>query len=111
MGTDFLPYRERTGPQHRVYVIKVESLDEAIPWDNYVGYTTLYLRERWQRYQDLNGKVSKYFRKRQVRARHFEYDLMNGWGPYETKEEGLQAEGELARHLLAAGYAVYSDQL
>ena len=111
MSTDFLPYRERTGPQHRVYVIRVERVDETVTWDYYVGYTNLYLRERWDRYQDLTGSVSTSFRRGQVRAVEYAYDLMDGWGPYETREQGLQAEGDLARTLHRAGYAVYSDRM
>jgi len=111
MESTFTPHNERTGPQHRVYVIRVERLDEAITWDYYVGYTNLYLRERWQRYEQLTDTVSKFFRRGQVRAIGYEYDLMKGWGPYDAKEDGLQAEGDLARALRDAGYAVHSDRL
>lgn len=107
----FIPFNERKGPQHRVYVIEVKVVDESIPWNFYVGYTNLYLLERWKRYEDLSGSVSKYFRKGQVVALKFRYDLMKGWGPYHTKDEGYQAEGELARSLSSAGFKVYSDKL
>ena len=63
MTSDFPAHHERTGPQHRVYVIEVERLDPAITWDYYVGSTGQYLRERWQRYEQLTAKVSKYFRR------------------------------------------------
>jgi len=104
-------HSKRKGPQHRVYVIEVEVVDESIPWNLYVGYTNLYLRERWKKYEDLSDSVSKYFRKGRVVALKFRYDLMKGWGPYETNEEGIWAEGELALTLLKAGHKVYSDQL
>lgn len=111
MTSEFPPFHERTGPQHRVYVIEVERIDESITWDLYVGSTNLYLRERWQRYEQVTDTVSKYFRRGQVRAVGYRYDLMKGWGPYETKEQALDAEGELALALEAAGWAVYSDRL
>jgi len=107
----FPPHGKRKGPQHRVYVIEVEVVDESIPWNFYVGYTNLYLRERWERYEALSDSVAKYFRKGDVIALKFRYDLMKGWGPYKTKDEGLWAEGELALKLLKAGHKVYSDQL
>ena len=107
----FPPHGKRKGPQHRVYVIEVEVVDESIPWNLYVGYTNLYLRERWKKYEELSDTVSKYFRKDRVVALKFRYDLMKDWGPYDTKEEGIWAEGELALTLLKAGQKVYSDQL
>ena len=107
----FPPHKERDGPQHRVYVIEVEVVDESIPWNFYVGYTNLHLQERWERYEALANSVSKYFRKGQVVALKFRYDLMKDWGPYATRDEGIWAEGELALMLSKAGYNVYSDQL
>jgi hypothetical protein len=107
----FPPHSKREGPQHRVYVIEVEVVEESIPWNLYVGYTNLYLRERWERYEDLSDSVSKYFRKGHVVALKFRYDLMKGWGPYDTQEDGMWAEGELALTLMKAGHKVYSDQL
>ena len=111
MSNDFPPHHERTGPQHRVYVIEVERVDPAITWDFYVGSTGLYLRERWERYEQLTDKVSKYFRRGQVKALRYRYDLMKGWGPYDTHDECLQAEGDLAVALQLAGFSVYSDRL
>jgi len=107
----FPPHNERNGPQHRVYVIEVEVVDESILWNLYVGYTSLYLQERWERYEALAESVSKYFRKGQVVALKFRYDLMKDWGPYATRDEGILAEGELALTLSKAGHNVYSDQL
>ena len=106
----FPPHNERKGPQHRVYVIEVEAIDKSISWTLYVGYTNLYLRERWERYESLSDRVSKFFRKGQVVALAYRFDLMDGWGPYDTKAEGLWAEGELALTLTRAGHNVYSDQ-
>lgn len=111
MTSEFPAFHERTGPQHRVYVIEVERLDPSITWDLYVGSTNLYLRERWERYEQLTDTVSKYFRRGQVRALGYRYDLMKGWGPYDSKEECLVAEGALAAQLQRDGYAVYSDRL
>jgi len=107
----FPPHSKRKGPQHRVYVIEVEVVGESIPWNLYVGYTNLYLQERWERYQTLSGTVSRYFRRGQVVAKEFRFDLMKGWGPYDTRDEGIWAEGELALTLSKAGHKVYSDQL
>lgn len=109
--TTFPPFNQREGPQHRVYVIEVEVMDKSIPWNLYVGYTNLYLRERWKKYEELSASVSKYFRSGKVVAREFRYDLMKGWGPYNTKEEGIWAEGELAFTLSREGFKVYSEQL
>ncbi len=106
----FPPHCKRKGPQHRVYVIEVEVVAESIPWNLYVGYTNLYVLERWERYEALSDSVAKYFRKGDVVALEFRYDLMKGWGPYKTNK-GLWAEGELALKLLKAGHKVYSDQL
>lgn len=111
MSNNFLPFEERTGPQHRVYVIEVERIDPAIRWDLYVGSTNLYLRERWQRYEQLTSTVSKYFRRGQVRAVRYRYDLIAGWGPYDTHEQALEAEGRLAASLERSGHAVHSDRL
>jgi hypothetical protein len=112
LGMDtFPPHSKRDGPQHRVYVIEVDVVDESIAWNLYVGYTNLYLRERWEKYENLSASVSKYFRRGQVVALKFRYDLTKGWGPYKTKDEGLWAEGELALKLLKGGHKVYSDQL
>ena len=86
-------------------------MDKSIPWNLYVGYTNLYLRERWKKYEELSASVSKYFRSGKVVAREFRYDLMKGWGPYNTKEEGIWAEGELAFTLSREGFKVYSEQL
>lgn len=108
---DFPPHHERKGPQHRVYVIEVEPLDPSITWTLYVGYTNLYLRERWKRYEDLSDSVSRYFRNGHVRALRYRYDLAEGWGPYEDKDTALEAEGDLALALCEAGYGAYSDQL
>ena len=111
MTSPFPPFHERKGPQHRVYVVAVERVDPAITWDLYVGSTNLYLRERWQRYENLTDKVSQYFRHGKVRAIGYRYDLMDGWGPYETREEALEKEGALATSLQRDGYSVYSDRL
>ncbi len=99
------------GPQHRVYVIEVKVIDPKISWTLYVGYTNLYLRERWQRYIEMLDKIFKYFRTHRVEATHFRYDLMDRWGPYETREEAIMAEGDLPLALQKLGHAVYSDQL
>jgi hypothetical protein len=108
---EFPPHHGRTGPQHRVYVIEVEVVDPQIAWTLYVGYTNLYLRERWIRYEQRADSVSRYFRDGRVIPVRYRYDLTKGWGPYATRDEGVRAEGDLALALEQAGFAVYSDQL
>ena len=84
-------------------MIEVEIVHKSIPWNLYVGYTNLYLRERWKRYEELSPSVSKFFRSGKVIALEFRYDLTKGWGPYDTKEEGIWAEGALVLTLSRGG--------
>jgi hypothetical protein len=84
---------------------------KSIPWNLYVGYTNLYLRERWKRYEELSPSVSKFFRSGKVIALEFRYDLTKGLGPYDTKEEGIWAEGALALTLSRGEHEIYSEQL
>ena len=99
-------------PQHRVYVIEVERLDPTVDWDYYVGYTNNFFKVRWEKYVDLvPNSVSGYFRHGKVKALGYRYDLMKGWGPYETKQAGELAEGDLALYLEDLGYRTYTDKL
>ena len=108
--TGFTPHADRTGPQFRVYVIEVQRLTPDATFDFYVGSTGNYLRERWANYEQ-NKKVSKHFRNGHVQALDYRYDLMQGWGPYMTRDEAEKAEGELAYSLKQQGLQVYSDRL
>ena len=97
--------------EFNVYAIEVKVIDSKVDWNFYVGYTERTLDQRWLTYTELGRSVSKFFRNDRVHALAYRKDLMKGWGPYDTKDEALIAEGDFALHLKDRGYRVYSDML
>jgi len=104
--------RERSeGPRrYALYVIEIESLDERVPYEFYVGYTLTSGKNRFRQHQSGGGRAARIFRSKRARAVRLRSDLTEGLPRYRTKDTALAAEGLLARVITANVGPAYSDQ-
>ena len=107
-----LAARERCdGPRrYALYVIEIESLDERVPYEFYVGYTLTSGQNRFRQHQSGGDRAARIFRSKRARAVRLRSDLTEGLPRYRTKETALAAEGLLARVITANVGPAYSDQ-
>ena len=104
--------RERSDGARRyaLYVIEIESLDERVPYEFYVGYTLTSGRNRFRQHQSGGDRAARIFRSKRARAVRLRSDLTEGLPRYRTKDTALAAEGLLARVITANVGPAYSDQ-
>ena len=94
----------------RQWQVYVYELDDAAGPGRVAGKPNLYVGETERTVLERLGAhlTNKLTGSRKVR-KHFRairFDLFEGWGPYETESDALRAEGDLARSLREAGFAV-----
>ena len=104
--------RERSGGarHYALYVIEIESLDERVPYEFYVGYTLTSGRNRFRQHQSGGDRAARMFRSKRARAVRLRSDLTEGLPRYRTQETALAAEGLLARVITTHVGPAYSDQ-
>jgi len=96
--------------RYALYVIEVESLDERVPYEFYVGVTMTSGRHRMKQHSEGGNRAWRMFRNGKARPVRLREDLMQGLPRFRTQEKALQAEGLLARVISANVGPAYSDQ-
>jgi len=97
--------------RYALYVIEVESLDERVPYEFYVGVTRTSGRNRMKQHSEGGNRAWRKFRNGQARPVRLREDLTEGLPRFRTKERALAAEGTLARVISASVGPAYSDQV
>jgi hypothetical protein len=96
--------------RYALYVIEIESLDDRVPYEFYVGYTLTSGRNRMKQHSEGGKRAARMFRNGRARTIRLREDLTAGLPRYRTKEVALNAEGLLARVITANVGPAYSDQ-
>jgi len=102
---------QRGARRYALYVIEVESLDERVPYEFYVGMTNNSGRHRMKQHSEGGNRAWRKFRKGQARPARLREDLTEGLPRFRTKAKALAAEGLLARVITANIGPAYSDQI
>jgi len=97
--------------RYALYVIEVESLDDRVPYEFYVGMTRTSGRHRMTQHSERGDRAWKMFRNGHARPVRLREDLTEGLPRFRTEAKALQAEGLLARVISANVGPAYSDQL
>jgi len=97
--------------RYALYVIEVESLDERVPYEFYVGVTKTSGRHRMKQHSAGGDRAWRMFRNGKARPVRLREDLMQGLPRFRTKDTALAAEGTLARVISANVGPAYSDQM
>jgi hypothetical protein len=109
---DLAAKEEQVGTRrYALYVIEVESLDERIPYEFYVGMTRTSGRHRMTQHIQRGDRAWKMFRNGKARPVRLREDLTEGLPRFRTEAKALRAEGLLARVISANVGPAYSDQL
>ena len=103
--------RQEGARRYALYVIEVESLDERVPYDFYIGMTNKSGRHRMTQHSERGDRVWRMFRNGKARPVRLREDLTEGLPRFRTKAKAIQAEGLLARVISANLGPAYSDQL
>ena len=96
--------------RYALYVIEIESLDERVPYEFYIGMTRTSGRHRMRQHAERGSRASRMFRNGKARPVRLREDLTEGLPRFRTQEMALQAEGLLARVISANVGPAYSDQ-
>lgn len=96
--------------RYALYVIEIESLDDRVPYEFYVGYTKTSGRNRMRQHSEGGKRAARMFRNGRARTVRLREDLTAGLPRYRTKDIALEAEGLLARVVSANVGPAYSDQ-
>lgn len=96
--------------RYALYVIEVESLDERVPYEFYIGVTLTSGKHRMKQHSEGGNRAWRKFRNGQARPVRLREDLTEGLPRFRTKGKALAAEGTLARVISANVGPAYSDQ-
>ena len=102
--------RQEGTRRYALYVIEVESLDERVPYEFYVGVTKTSGQHRMEQHSEGGDRAWRKFRNGQARPVRLRGDLTDGLPRFRTRAKALQAEGLLARVITTNVGPAYSDQ-
>lgn len=102
--------RQEGARRYALYVIEIESLDERVPYEFYIGMTRTSGRHRMKQHNERGDRAWRMFRNGKARPVRLREDLTDGLPRFRTEEKALQAEGLLARVITANVGPAYSDQ-